>query len=175
MKQSIEIRSARPEDLAAVGRLYTHSWRRTYRGLIPDRVLDAMTEEGSREKWMHYLVRPENEMFVLVHAGKVEGFAACRPLPERENSALLDSLHVDPACQGRGAGRRLIAQTARWARERGFGALVVFVVQGNHRAEALYRRMGARELYFFHDPEDGAPSWALAWENLEELERSFSQ
>ena len=34
----------------------------------------------------------------------------------------------------------------------------------------LYRGMGAKELYFFHDPVDGAPSWALAWEDLEALE-----
>ena len=98
------------------------------------------------------------------------GLAACRPFPERENSALLDSLHVAPEAQGGGWGRRLISRVARWARESGFQELVIFVVQGNRRAEQLYRGMGAKELYFFHDPVDGAPSWALAWEDLKALE-----
>ena len=107
--------------------------------------------------------------FVLERNGAVAGFAACRPLPERENSALLDSLHVAPEAQGGGWGRKLIAQAARWARERGYRELTVYVVQGNHRAERLYRRLGARELYSFHDWDD-ALSWALAWEDLEALE-----
>ena len=75
-----------------------------------------------------------------------------------------------PRGAGGGWGRRLIARAARWARESGFQELVIFVVQGNRRAEQLYRGMGAKELYFFHDPVDGAPSWALAWEDLKALE-----
>lgn len=170
MKQSTEIRLAREADMEAVGRLYTDSWQRTYRGLIPDRVLDEMTAEQSRDKWTRYRERKENGLFVLERDGAVAGLAACRPFPERENSALLDSLHVAPEAQGSGWGRKLIARAARWARESGFQELVIFVVQGNRRAEQLYRSMGAKELYFFHDPVDGAPSWALAWEDLKALE-----
>ena len=117
-----------------------------------------------------YREQKENCLFVLERDGAVAGLVACRPFPERENSALLDSLHVAPEAQGSGWGRRLIARAARWARESGFQELVIFVVQGNRRAEQLYRGMGAKELYFFHDPVDGAPSWALAWEDLEALE-----
>lgn len=170
MKQSTEIRPAREADMEAVGRLYTDSWQRTYRGLIPDWVLDEMTPEKSRDKWTRYREQKENGLFVLERDGAVAGLVACRPFPERENSALLDSLHVAPEAQGGGWGRRLIARAARWARESGFQELVIFVVQGNRRAEQLYRGMGAKELYFFHDPVDGAPSWALAWEDLEALE-----
>ena len=172
MHQNERIRPAGLADMEAVGRLYTDSWKRTYRGLIPDRVLDEMTAEGSRDKWTHYLKQKENGLFVLERDGAVAGLVACRPFPERAGSALLDSLHVSPEVQGGGRGRQLIAQAARWARACGFETLVIFVVQGNQRAERLYRRLGARELYFFHDPVDGAPSWALAWEDLTELERA---
>lgn len=174
MKQSIGIRPAREADMEAVGQLYTDSWQRTYRGLIPDWVLDEMTPEKSRDKWARYLERKENGMFVLERDGAVAGLVACCPFPGRAGSALLDSLHVAPEVQGGGWGRRLIARTARWARENGFQELVIFVVQGNRRAEQLYRGMGAKELYFFRDPVDGAPSWALAWEDLEGLEQAFS-
>lgn len=170
MKENQEIRPIRPEDLPAVGRLYTDSWERTYRGLIPDQVLDDMTPEKSTEKWRDYIARRENAMFVVERGGAVDGFVACCPFPQRENSALLDSLHVAPQTQGNGWGRRLIARAARWAREEGFGELVIFVVQGNERAEGLYRGLGARELYAFQD-WDGALSWALAWDDLETLEK----
>ena len=168
MEQTGTIRLAEPEDMPAVGRLYTDSWQRTYRGLLPDGELDQMTQQGSAQQWRRYLEQGENVLFVLEMDGAVAGFAACRPLPEREGSALLDSLHVSPRAQGMGWGRRLIARAARWAAERGFRELAVYVVQGNERAERLYRNMGARELYAFHD-WDGALSWALAWEDLETL------
>ena len=173
MYQNGMIRPALEADMGAVGRLYTDSWQRTYRGLIPDRVLDEMTAERSRDKWTRYREQKENGLFVLERDGAVAGLAACRPFPERENSALLDSLHVAPEAQGGGWGRRLIARAARWARENGFRELVIYVVQGNRRAERLYRGMGARELCAFHD-WDGALSWALAWEDLESLEQTFS-
>ena len=173
MNQKGVIRPAELADMEAVGRLYTDSWQRTYRGLIPDWVLDEMTPEKSRDKWTRYREQKENVLFVLERDGAVAGLVACRPFPERENSALLDSLHVAPEAQGSGWGRRLIARAARWARESGFQELVIYVVQGNHRAERLYRGMGARELCAFHD-WDGALSWALAWEDLESLEQTFS-
>ena len=111
MKHSIEIRPAVSADMEAVGRLYTDSWQRTYRGLLPDQELDEMTAEASTGKWTSYLERKENAMFVLERSGAVAGFAACRPLPERENSALLDSLHVAPEAQGAaGAGSSLPRQ-----------------------------------------------------------------
>lgn len=122
MKQSTEIRPAREADMEAVGRLYTDSWQRTYRGLIPDRVLDEMTAEQSRDKWTRYRERKENGLFVLERDGAVAGLAACRPFPERENSALLDSLHVAPEAQGSGWGRKLISRAARWAGRAGFGS-----------------------------------------------------
>ena len=173
MGEVIQIRPAELADMGAVGRLYTDSWQRTYRGLLPDQELDEMTPEGSAEKWTRYLEQEENGLFVLERDGAVAGLVACRPLPEREHSALLDSLHVAPQAQGGGWGRKLIARAARWARENGFRELVIYVVQGNRRAERLYRGMGARELCAFHD-WDGALSWALAWEDLESLEQTFS-
>lgn len=101
MKQSTEIRPAREADMEAVGRLYTDSWQRTYRGLIPDRVLDEMTAEQSRDKWTRYREQKENGLFVLERDGAVAGLAACRPFPERENSALLDSSMWPPRPRGR--------------------------------------------------------------------------
>ena len=95
MKQSTEIRPAREADMEAVGRLYTDSWQRTYRGLIPDRVLDEMTAEQSRDKWTRYRERKENGLFVLERG--------LPPLPgagEQRPAGL-------PPCGPRGPGGRL--------------------------------------------------------------------
>ncbi len=36
-----EIRAARPEDAASMARVHVRGWQETYRGQIPDAVLDA--------------------------------------------------------------------------------------------------------------------------------------
>lgn len=159
------IRPAERGDLPALARIYTASWKRTYRGLLPDRQLDAMDEAGSAERWAAYLGCGDRAVWVAEDAGGVFAMAACKPDESQENALLLDSLHVSPDHQGWGAGRALIARAAELAQERGYSRLTVHVVKGNRRAEDLYRRLGAVTLYDFMDPEDGAPSWALIWEN----------
>ncbi|HWL80808.1 MAG TPA: GNAT family N-acetyltransferase [Roseomonas sp.] len=44
--------------------------------------------------------------------------------------------------RGRGIGRALLAEAERLARLRGVRRLMIGVLAGNHRAEALYRRQG---------------------------------
>ena len=85
MHQNGMIRPAREADMGAVGRLYTDSWQRTYRGLIPDWVLDEMTPEKSRDKWARYREQKENGLFVLERDGAVAGLVACRPFPDRKS------------------------------------------------------------------------------------------
>lgn len=159
------IRPAGREDLPAVARLYTASWKRTYRGLLPDRQLDAMDEAGSAERWVAYLACEDRTLWVAEDKDGVFAMVACRPDETQGDALLLDSLHVSPDRQGRGAGRALIARAAELALEGGFRRLTIHVVKGNRRAEELYRRLGAVTLCDFLDPEDGAPSWGLVWED----------
>ncbi|HEX7041129.1 MAG TPA: hypothetical protein VF202_13505 [Trueperaceae bacterium] len=39
------IRAAKPEDALAIGRVHVDPWRTTYRGLLPDAVLAALSVE----------------------------------------------------------------------------------------------------------------------------------
>ena len=170
MKQSTEIRPAREADMEAVGRLYTDSWQRTYRGLIPDWVLDEMTPEKSRDKWTRYREQKENGLFVLERDGAVAGLVACRPFPERENSALLDSLHVAPEAQGGGWGRRLIARAARWAGRAGFRSWSFLWSRATAGRSSSTGAWGRRNSISSTTRWTGVPSWALAWEDLKALE-----
>ncbi len=51
-------------------------------------------------------------------------------------------LAVDPAAEGRGVARRLVAAGEEWARARGFDRITLNVFDGNMRARGLYERLG---------------------------------
>jgi ribosomal protein S18 acetylase RimI-like enzyme len=51
-------------------------------------------------------------------------------------------LAIAPGAEGRGVGTALMAAAEAWARERGLPYLTLNVFAGNHRARALYERLG---------------------------------
>lgn len=164
-----EIQAALPQDMEAVGLLYTQSWQRTYRGLLPDALLDGMTAQASTGKWARYLSQPGQYLYCAKAEGQLLGFAACKPCSMPEGCLLLDSLHVAPAYGGQGIGSALIRRCTQLARKLGYPRLAVYVVKGNGHAQRLYQRLGAKILFDFLDPVDQAPSWALCWDDLSQL------
>jgi GNAT superfamily N-acetyltransferase len=76
--------------------------------------------------------------FVAEMDGAVAGTAG--GLREPDGTAALISMWVAPHARGKGAGDALVKAVAAWARAEGFDALRLWVVHGNDRAEALYRR-----------------------------------
>ena len=54
----------------------------------------------------------------------------------------LIAMWVHPASRGGGAADALVEAVAGWAREQGSDRLILWVVEGNDRAERVYRRLG---------------------------------
>jgi ribosomal protein S18 acetylase RimI-like enzyme len=63
----------------------------------------------------------------------------------RASEIYLGRIEIDPRCQGRGFGSRLISALIEEAGEQGQD-LVLDVLIVNHRAQALYRRLGLTEV-----------------------------
>ena len=60
----------------------------------------------------------------------------------REPHAHVEVLVVEPAAEGRGVARALMAAIEQWARDRGVGVITLNVFDGNTHARALYDRLG---------------------------------
>ena len=57
MVSPVKVRAARAEDVPAMARVIVRSWQETYRGVMPDRVLDDPGFVGARERfWTAALV-----------------------------------------------------------------------------------------------------------------------
>ncbi|HLE69687.1 MAG TPA: GNAT family N-acetyltransferase, partial [Vicinamibacteria bacterium] len=72
----------------------------------------------------------------------------CAILDEDETwGALLDNLHVLPAWKGKGLGRRLMVEAARWVASRRPGSpLHLWVIEENEEARSFYDRLAGRPL-----------------------------
>src|SRR5689334_15318411 len=83
MDASLVVRPARAEDAARMARVHVRCWRETYRGLMPDAVLDDPDFPGRRERfWTAALTDEryrENRAAVAERGGEVIGLAMSGP------------------------------------------------------------------------------------------------
>lgn len=148
------VREATALDAEAIARVRMLSWQGAYRGIIDDSVLDAMSVESDRERWLRRLsgggVEPGFTRVVADERGRVIGFASAGPArvragpsPVRVGEVYL--LYLVPAAQRRGLGTRLMRSMARGLDARGQHAMVVWVLERNQAARRFYEAQGGRE------------------------------
>lgn len=139
------MRTAQPDDAAAVADIHVRSWQMAYRGLLPDEYLDGLRPED-RVRLFDFdeLGAGWPRTTVVLERAVVCGFATIGPSPDgdRPGSGELLAIHVDPDRWGLGIGRALIEDArARLARE-GFEEASLWVLAGNERAKRFYRNDG---------------------------------
>lgn len=130
------IREATAADAPAIARIHVESWRTTYRGIVPDDVLETLSM-GRRERfWAETLRTTDSPEFVFVaedDAGAVVGFAAGGP--EREGdpryTGELYAIYLLAGQQGKGIGRRLARAVAERLAAMGHDAMLVWVLAAN--------------------------------------------
>ena len=144
------VRPAKPSDARAVARVYVHTWQQTYRGLIPDRYLDAMTV-GRAERT--YLRRLNVGIWCVAQsdAGQVAGFVAGGPSrnPAGIYSGEIYELYLLEAYRGHGTGRRLVQALADRLNRTGIYSMMVWVLARNpyrrfyERIDGIYLGSGS--------------------------------
>lgn len=172
---SAAIRLASPDDASAIAKVRVESWRATYRGMIPDGYLDAMTVEASAALWERILTAPPNptHTFVAEQDGEITGFASGMMLaePRHDVDAELTGLYVVPAHQRAGLGRRLLGSVAAAQRAEGASGLIVWVIAANRKARTFYESLDAElvvEQPFQWDGMDLVEA-GYAWRDLDAL------
>ena len=172
---ALSIRRATDRDLGAIARVLVDTWRDTFRGLIPDSFLDAMSYGDQEERHRRRLRQPENLHLVLEDAGGgIVGFANAgrNRLAEYPYSTELYAIYIGAAHQGLGLGRRLLGAVAGAGLERGRTQMLVQALEVNP-CRAFYDRLGARRLgtRSLSLGEFSVPAIDYGWEDLSVLTR----
>jgi L-amino acid N-acyltransferase YncA len=145
------VREATALDAEAIARVRVLSWQAAYRGIIDDSVLDAMSVDTDRDRWLRRLdpggAEPGFTRVVADARGRVVGFAAAGPARVRSaaHCGEVYLLYLAPAVQRQGLGTRLMRSMARGLHARGLRSMVVWVLARNQAARCFYERLGGHE------------------------------
>jgi GNAT superfamily N-acetyltransferase len=141
----VELRPARSEDASALARVSVDSWRVAYRGLVAQSYLDALTYEDRERGWGERLRQSGLEPWVLLVDGEVGGFITLVEARAGDGGAgvgELEGIYLHPSLFGQGLGRRLMELALQRMRVRGHREAVLWVIDGNQRAERFYGAAG---------------------------------
>lgn len=134
----IRIGRARPEEAAALARVYVETWRAAYAGLLPDRVLVSMKPAAHRARFEGWIDRQTDRRFILSarnpEAGADGAVGLCAAGPARGlpgTAGEIYLLYVEPDWQNRGIGRSLLRAALRGLRAGGFDRASLWVLSGN--------------------------------------------
>src|SRR6185437_5029180 len=137
------IRPARVQDVRQMARVHVRWWQETYRGLMPDAVLDDPGFPAARERmWTDVLTSGgcrQSRVAVAERADELAGIAMSGPPGDAAAAwaRQLYVLYVYAADHGTGAGRALLEAVIDPAEP-----AALWVADPNPRAQAFYRKHG---------------------------------
>ena len=86
--------------------------------------------------------RPGSATFVAVVDEEIVGFATVGASLSEDGTGELWAIYVHPTTWSRGTGRALIEASEQSLRDSGFTQALLWVLEGNERAERFYRAAG---------------------------------
>ncbi len=132
------VRLATPDDAEAIRAIYN---REVTGSTVTFDLRPRSIEEQRRWLDAHAGIHPA---VVAVDGGRVVGFGSLSPYRDRPaySTTVEDSVYVDAACRGRGAGRLLLSELVRLAGMHGFHTVVGRIVGGHEASIAMHRGCG---------------------------------
>ena len=168
----VTIRAATAKDARAIAGIHVETWRATYAGLVPDRVLVKMSRGQHAAKWSSMIRQRGAADTVMVAEGagaEVVGFGSCGPargtgLPFAGEVYTLYVLHDH---QGEGIGKRLLGALFQRLLDQGMESALIWVLAQNP-ARFFYEATGGKRVAEREQKLWGATlvEAAYGWPNL---------
>ena len=165
------IRAATLADAEGIARAHTASWRTSYRGILPDAVLERIDVDQRIATWRRVLA--DRAVLTLVaydttHHDIVGFCDAGRPRRDSPYAAEVYRIYIEHHAKRHGLGREMFEHVTDWLRSQRLGSLIIWVLDDNHHARRFYEAMGGRPASRVPSTVSGFPVVELAyvWDRL---------
>jgi GNAT superfamily N-acetyltransferase len=142
------IREAVPADADGIARAHADSWRTSYRGILPDDVIDRI-DVGQRVATRREILRDPTTFHLVAYDvthGDIVGFCDAGPTRRQvPHPGEIYALYLVHRAKRYGLGTELFERAAAWLAAGGRRSLIVWVLEGNHHARRFYEAIGGRE------------------------------
>ena len=171
----LKFRVANQGDAKKIALLHAHSWRQTYRGMMPDEFLDGDVISNRLQVWHDRLAQHRANQFVCLAEDGVDlvGFICAFGNEDSNWGSYIDNMHVTQERKRMGIGTALMKETAEWLKTH-YAKIGVYlwVMEANSTARQFYERLGALNAETINklDPAGGsAPNCRYVWSDPQKL------
>jgi GNAT superfamily N-acetyltransferase len=165
------IREATQDDAPGIASAQLASWRSSYRGILPDQVLERLdlsrwTE--SRRRIAHDRSLLQLVAYDLTH-GDIVGF--CDAGPSRRTTASAGevyALYLVQHAKRYGLGSEMLDHSISWLRTNDRRSMIIWVLEANQHARRFYEARGGRVGSTYQSQVHGFPvlERAYVWDRL---------
>lgn len=141
------VREAELADAEGIARAHTESWQSSYRGILPDTVLDRI-DVGQRVESRRQILRDRSIFQLVAHDithGDIVGF--CDAGPARRHvaqSGEIYALYMVHHAKRHGLGQQMFERVQSHFVTLGWRSLIIWVLENNHHARGFYEAMGGQ-------------------------------
>lgn len=156
----LAIRRGVIEDAAEASRMHARTWKISYRGLLPDALLDGLAPSRWENGWRRGFgsMDPTRTVHVAEIGGRIVGFAGsgrARAGAPTGYAGEVYAIYVDPDHQGKGIGRILLKKAAEGLAERRLIPVIIWTLFDNPRSRGFYESRGGTVVAERTEPFDG--------------------
>lgn len=141
------IREARLADAEGIARAHTASWRTSYRGILPDAVLDRIDVDQRASSWRTVLQNPGILTLVAYDVTHHDIVGLCDAGASRGHTGYdgeVYRFYLEHHARRHGLGREMFERVIDWLRAQRRRSLIIWVLDNNHHARRFYEAMGGR-------------------------------
>jgi L-amino acid N-acyltransferase YncA len=139
--EGFEIRDATLDDVDDIAEIHVEAWEKTYRGVMPDELIESRNVEFRKRNWSERLPDLPKDEFVRVGIldGRVVAFSnGAHAENEAEDTAIGRLLYMRNDLKGHGIGTHMRLDMIREMKKRNFKTVIFWIVKGNEDAERFY-------------------------------------
>ena len=149
--KNITIRPADDDDVTGLTHVHISSWQTSYRGMVPDEMLDTQSVERREGYWRQVIGGEGISQFVLVaqtEQGDIAGFVSGGKsrLETLPFDGELYAIYLLESYKRQGIGERLFRAALEKLKTDGYRSMMLWVLADNIPARRFYEKMGGKSV-----------------------------